>query len=108
MTVAVATVADALARLRELYVLTGYGLRGGHFRSNGDSTRVVLTDAQLTEDLSVSGTVEGDDALGAGASVDITVERDDGRPLHLTWTNRGLGQPVVVTGPGIEAQARPV
>lgn len=109
VTVAVATVADALARLRELYVLVGYGLRGGTFRSNGDSTRVLLDDVRFAEDLAVSGRVEGDDALGAGATVDITVERPGGPPLALTWTNGELGQPVEVTGPGgLRMQARPV
>jgi pimeloyl-ACP methyl ester carboxylesterase len=112
VTVAVAAVSDALARLRELYVTDGYGLRGGRFRSNGAGTRVTLTNVRWTTDLSVTGTVEGDDPLGTDAEVDITVDRATGPAMHLTWTNGALGEPVVVTGTSgdaeISMQARPV
>ena len=112
VTVAVAAVSDALARLRELYVVAGYGLRGGTFRSNGEGTRVVLDEVRWTEDVAVSGSVDGDDALGSGATVEVTVDRATGPELVLTWVNGELGQPVTVTvraGRGTyRVQARPV
>jgi len=110
VTVAVDTVNDALARLRELYLDRGYGLRGGRFRApDGD---VVLDGARWTTDAAVSGTVTANDdgALAEGAEVDVTVTLDDGTTAELTWTLGRLGEPVVVSGTvagrPIEAQAR--
>lgn len=100
VTVAVATVADALARLRELYTIVGYGLRGGRYRSNGEGTRVVLTDVRFAEDLAVSGSVEtsADDLLEPGAQVAVSVVLDDGTTGGLSWTLGELGDAVVVSG----------
>jgi pimeloyl-ACP methyl ester carboxylesterase len=100
VTVAVAAVSDALARLRELYTSVGYGLRGGRYRFDADGTTITLTDVRWTEDLAVTGTVTGDDPSGVhgGAEVDISVERDGGPPMTLSWTMGDLGDPVVVTG----------
>ncbi len=113
VTVAVDTVADALARLRELYVVTGYGLRGGRVRSNGAGTRMTLDGARWTTDAAVSGAVEGDDVLGlaGGAEVEVTVDLTTGPPAELSWTMGALGDPVEVTGTvngrQVHAVARP-
>ena len=70
MAVAVDTVNDALARLRELYLDRGYGLRGGRFRApDGDLT---MDGARWTTDAAVSGTVTANEEglLDEGADVD--------------------------------------
>lgn len=107
VSVAVDTVSDALARLRELYLDVGYGLRGGHFRTNGDDTRVRLDEVRWTDDLAVSGTVEATDdpQIGQGAAVEVDVRLDDGTTGHLRWTFADLGDPVTVTG---EIAGRPI
>jgi pimeloyl-ACP methyl ester carboxylesterase len=110
--VAVATVSDALARLRELYTTVGYGLRGGRYRSNGEGTRVALTDVRFTEDLAVSGSIDAndEDRLQEGSTVSVDVTLDDGTTAELSWTLGGLGDAVTVTGTvdgrDVEAQAR--
>lgn len=98
VTVAVDTVNDALARLRELYLDRGYGLRGGRFRApDGD---LELERVRWVGDAEVSGTVTANDdgLLEDGADVAVTVTVDDGTTAELTWTLGVLGQPVVVTG----------
>ena len=108
--VAVDTVNDALARLRELYLDRGYGLRGGRFRApDGDLT---MDGARWTTDAAVTGTVTANEEglLDEGADVDVTISVDDGTIADLSWTLGRLGEPVVVTGSvdgrEIEAQAR--
>jgi hypothetical protein len=108
----VATVSDALARLRELYTTVGYGLRGGRYRSNGEGTRVVLTDVRFARDLAVSGSVEAndEDRLQEGSMASVEVTLDDSTTAELSWTLGGLGDAVTVTGTvdgrEIDAQAR--
>jgi pimeloyl-ACP methyl ester carboxylesterase len=97
VTVAVATVSDALARLRELYVNHGMGLRGGRYRFRAsDDGELTMEGVRLTTDARVSGTVGAE--LGEGADVDVTVELDDGRTAELSWTLGELGDTVVVDG----------
>jgi hypothetical protein len=106
VTVAVDAVSDALARLRELYVASSPGLRGGRVRTRR-SGEVVLVGYRWTEDGAVTGTVTptDDPQLGQGAAVEVRVRVDDGTTGRLRWTFGDLGQPVEVTG---DIDGRPV
>jgi hypothetical protein len=112
VTVAVDTVSDALARLRELYLDRGFGLRGGRFRVDGDDGTLSLSGVRWTTDAAVSGTVaaDADGGLGEGAEFSVGVRTDDGTAATLSWRLGELGDAVVVTGEidgrEVRAQAR--
>lgn len=85
---------------------------GGRHRSNGEGTRVVLTNVRFTEGLAVSGSVDAndEDRLQEGSTVSVDVTLDDGTTADLSWTLGGLGDAVTVAGTvdgrDVEAQAR--
>jgi pimeloyl-ACP methyl ester carboxylesterase len=80
---ATAAAGDALARVIDLGMTRGSGLRGGTViaRSDGDATWVSLEDVKWTEDLAVSGEVAFDSRSGAA---DARLHCGDAA-LHVTW-----------------------
>ena len=94
---AVLTANDSLNRLVNLYEASGSALRGGEFSSNAAGTKVTLTGAMWTGDLTVSGTVKVDATTGI-VTADLDLSGVATGSVTATWNPAGPQGLATVTG----------